>query len=76
MKRDNDDFAFKALIVELTIILIIIVISVLGTNSCSSSRWNNGICPKCGIRYELRAATNGGLKYYACPNCGEEVKRY
>lgn len=48
---------------------------MMGINSCSSSTWNDGICPKCEIRYELRGASQG-LKYYACPDCGNEVQRY
>lgn len=48
----------------------------VGTNASTETEWNQGICPVCEVRYELRAATNSGLKYYACPSCGQEVKRY
>lgn len=48
---------------------------ITGTNSCSADDWNDGICPKCETRYELRGASRG-LKYYACPSCGKEVSRY
>ena len=48
---------------------------MLGVNTFAEPRWNEGICPDCAVRYELRAASRG-LKYYACPDCGQEVKRY
>jgi hypothetical protein len=39
--------------------------------------WNDGYC-KCGHHWELKGATkvkNGGTtKYYACPNCFEEIE--
>lgn len=63
---------------SLTIIFICIVLTfliVFGTNACSASTWNDGICPDCEVRYELRGASKG-LKYYACPECGQEVERY
>lgn len=44
-------------------------------NCCSAPTWNDGVCPDCGVRYELRGASRG-LKYYACPKCGKEVERY
>lgn len=45
-------------------------------NLTTETEWNEGICPKCEVRYELRAAGRYGLKYYACPECGQEVERY
>lgn len=61
----------------LTIIICLVLVFVLmiGVNSCSAETWNDGICPDCGVRYELRGASRG-LKYYACPECGQEVERY
>lgn len=62
------------------IILILYVIFMFlcecGQNATTESEWNNGICTECGVRYELRAAGRYGLKYYACPECGQEVERY
>lgn len=60
---------------EMFSLIVIIILIIVGVNSCSASNWNDGICPKCEIRYELRGASQG-LKYYACPNCGNEVSRY
>ena len=45
-------------------------------NVYNTERWNGGVCPKCGERYELRAVTRVYRKYYSCPVCGEEVARY
>ena len=46
-----------------------------GINALTSSDWNDGDCPDCEVKYELRGASSG-LKYYACPECGREVQRY
>lgn len=67
----NNDGSWATII----ICIILIFAIVLGTNSCSAPTWNDGICPECETRYELRGASRG-LKYYACPDCGQEVERY
>ena len=54
---------------------VLVFMLMFGVNSCSASTWNDGICPDCEVRYELRGASRG-LKYYACPECGQEVERY
>lgn len=51
------------------------ILMVLGVNSCSASDWNNGVCPNCGVRYELRGISNG-ISAYVCPECGKEVRKY
>lgn len=60
-----------------TLIICVILICAIafGTNACSARDWNDGICPRCHVRYELRSVYRG-LRYYACPNCGQEVERY
>lgn len=60
------------IIIECFLIAVFIVIAV---NSCSASDWNNGICPNCEVRYELRGPSQG-LDTYACPECGKEVRRF
>lgn len=55
--------------------IVLLILLVGGTNACSADKWNNGICSDCKVRYELCAASKG-LKYYACPECGQEVRRY
>ena len=62
-------------LITLIIAIVIILLLIFGTNSCSASTWNEGVCPDCEVRYELRGVSNG-LKYYACPECGGEVERY
>lgn len=68
----------KNYIVTVIAAIGLLVLLGLGMVSCvnwtSSSKWNDGICVECGTRYELRGASRG-LKYYACPNCGDEVIR-
>jgi hypothetical protein len=60
---------------SLIISIILILLLTFCANSCTASDWNDGICPDCDIRYELKAAYKQ-LKYYACPHCGKEVRRY
>ena len=57
------------------ICFVLIFAIVLGVNACSADTWNDGVCPKCEARYELRGVSRG-LKYYICPSCGQEVTRY
>jgi len=57
------------------LLLILSFLTVFGTNSFSSEKWNDGICFNCKARYELRGVSDA-LKYYACPECGQEVNRY
>lgn len=66
---------FGATIATICILIVISLVMMFGVNSCSASTWNNGICTKCETRYELRGASDG-LKYYSCPDCGQEVSRY
>lgn len=60
---------------EIVVLIGICILIVIGVNSCSASDWNNGVCPNCEVRYELRGMSNG-LRAYVCPNCGKEVFRY
>lgn len=62
-------------IMEIFVLFGICILLVISVNSCHASDWNNGICPNCEVRYELRGVSQG-FKYYACPNCGKEVGRY
>jgi hypothetical protein len=55
--------------------LILVIAIVIGFNSYTATTWNDGVCPKCKIRYELMGVSEG-LKYYSCPACGLEVSRY
>lgn len=60
----------------ISIIGMILVFCILFSfNACTAEEWNHGKCPKCDVRYELRGASRG-IKYYACPKCGNEVSRY
>lgn len=60
------------------IMLAIIIGGILGIASCSNHQtdplWNDGVCPKCGVNYELRAKYYS--KTYVCPECHTEVERY
>lgn len=54
---------------------ILIIAMIFGFNACTASTWNNGICPNCNVRYELRGVSRG-IKYYICSECGQEVSRW
>ena len=75
MRHYSNSYSSNSSWTEIIIILILLIILITGFNSCSEATWNNGYCPDCEIRYELRGASRG-LKYYACPECGQEVERY
>lgn len=53
----------------------LVFLIMFGFNTCTAPEWNDGICPECNTRYELRGVSKY-IKYYACPDCGNEVKRY
>lgn len=61
--------------IAIVIGVFIILGLICGTNACTDSKWNNGICIGCDVRYELRGVSNG-MRYYVCPDCGQEVGRY
>jgi hypothetical protein len=60
---------------EILTSIALIFIIIFGTNACSSTDWNGGECLDGDIRYEMRGVSRG-LKYYVCPECGNEVERY
>lgn len=70
-KYHDNDYSWLTLIICIVLIFAI----MFGFNTCTASDWNDGICPKCETRYELRGVSKY-VKYYACPKCGNEVKRY
>jgi hypothetical protein len=57
------------------ICFVLVFLIMFGFNTCTYAEWNNGICPECHTRYELRGVSKY-MKYYACPDCGNEVERY
>lgn len=64
--------------IELFILILCIVLAfllVFASNACTAKEWNDGVCPDCNTRYELRGVYKG-TRYYACPDCGNEVDRF
>lgn len=72
MRSNNDIWTILSTMLIYTFLFLAIIFFI---NSCSASKWNNGLCPECEIRYELRGVSKG-LKYYTCPKCGQEASRY
>lgn len=63
--------------VKMIFICIAIIFAVIfGHNTCAASEWNDGSCPECSVRYELRGVGRYGLRYYACPECEQVVSIY
>jgi hypothetical protein len=67
----NTDTSWWTILICLVLALLLIFIS----QACTAQEWNNGKCPKCNVRYELRGVYKGTY-YYACPDCGNEVSRF
>lgn len=72
-KHNNSDTKYDIGVIAGCILIVIFLITAV--NSCSASDWNEGICPNCEVRYELRGYSQG-ISAYACPECGKEVRRY
>lgn len=62
-------------VITIAVSLILVLLLMFGINSCTQKSWNEGTCPYCEVKYELRAVSRG-LKYYVCPDCGYEIERY
>lgn len=65
--------------VKNAILLILVIIAlwwlyIFSFNQFMNKRWNGGICPSCGYKYELKNRSND-IKYYVCPYCGKEVEK-
>ena len=65
------DYSWRVIIMLFALAFLI----MFGFNTCTYEEWNDGKCPDCNVRYELRGVSKY-LKYYACPKCGNEVERY
>ena len=59
----------------IVICFALVFLLMFGFNTCTYAEWNDGICSECNVRYELRGVSKY-MKYYSCPKCGNEVKRY
>ena len=75
-QHSEGEMGCGTLVIMLLTAFLLLFVTEFVANASTESQWNNGTCAVCEERYELKAATNGGLKYYACPECGQEVKRY
>lgn len=70
--RSHDiDTSWWTIIITICLALLLIFISQV----CTAKEWNDGKCPECNVRYELRGVYKG-THYYACPDCGNEVSRF
>jgi hypothetical protein len=65
----------KLALTTLLVCIGMVFVIMFTFNSCTSPVWNDGICIKCNVDYELKGVSNY-LKYYECPSCKHEVNRY
>lgn len=76
MKNIGCAIGFVCTIIFLLLSLAMISVSIDNTlNESTDLVWNNGVCADCETRFELRGVDNSH-KYYACPDCGQEVRRH
>lgn len=74
----EDDIICVLKFIGFVVLLMVLFFTVSEIKRSSQSPdfdWNNGICHKCEIRYEMKDVYMG-MKYYVCPECGNEVERY
>lgn len=77
MNRFSNNTELQASIILLVICLIFVCLLGSCSNIISANEWNNGFCPQCQVRYELRSVSHrGAYHYYSCPKCGNEVTRW
>lgn len=69
--NSSDSAGGSLIVILITLLIIAIIIGSVNSNP----DWNNGICPDCNIKYELRGSTDS-LNFYLCPKCNQKVKRY
>jgi hypothetical protein len=71
----HDEYGCLGIIFSLIVTIAMVLFMTISFNSCSEDEWNDGICGECNVPYEL-VDVSKGLKYYACPECYQEVARY
>ena len=74
-RRRNQNRNHDYSIWNLIAIMAIVFILFFATEACTAKEWNDGMCPDCNTRYELRGVYKG-THYYACPDCGNEVSKF
>ncbi len=74
-RRSFNFNCLSGIIIYFVILAIVFGVIFFGGNACTAKEWNDGKCPDCNVRYELRGVYKG-THYYACPDCGNEVSRY
>ena len=77
MNKFSDNTELQVSIILLVIALILVFLLGSCSNMMSADEWNNGFCPRCQVRYELRSVSHrSGYHYYSCPKCGNEIARW
>lgn len=74
-RRNSYSSSWLEILLPLIMCVAVIFVLAFGFNTCTHDKWNDGVCSKCDVRYELRAVYRG-IHYYACPECGREVERF
>lgn len=59
------------------ILIVLLIVTLIISRGCSSARYNNGICSRCGGKYVYQQAV--GHEYftryiYRCEKCGKVIE--
>jgi hypothetical protein len=72
-RKSSSDIDVDIWVFLITVVLVMAF--MFGFNSCTATKWNDGVCPNCNVEYEL-AGVYDSRRYYTCPTCHSEVSRY
>lgn len=61
----------KILFIVVCVVLVVLIIYAFVSMFVE---YNHGVCPTCGVKYELSAVGEDFMKYFTCPKCKNVVK--
>lgn len=55
-------------------VCVVLAVLIIYTFVSMFVEYNHGVCPTCGVKYELSAVGEDFMKYFTCPKCKNVVK--